>query len=72
MSRDEVIAGLRANIDKVVRVTFEGDDVRDMTIVNLDDEGFVNKIDGELFWSTFDDVENVEPLSTPTDRVPGP
>jgi hypothetical protein len=64
MSRDEVILGLRENIEKVVRVTFEaGEDVQDLTIINLDGEGFVSKRVGELFWVTFDDVENVEPMA---------
>ena len=66
MSRDEVIACLKENIDKVVRVTFEGGEaIQNLTVVNLDGEGFVNKWNGELFWSTFDDVENVEPIEGP-------
>lgn len=64
MSRDEVIARLRENIEKVVRVTFEGgEDVQYLTIINLDEKGFVNKRDGELFWATFDDVEKIEPIA---------
>ena len=63
MSRDEVIACLKENIDKVVRVTFEGgEDIQYLTIINLDQKGFVNKRNGEFFWATFDDVENIEPI----------
>ena len=64
MSRDEIVSQLRANIDRLVRVTFEGgEDIQDVIIKNLDQEGFVNERDGQLFWATFEDVENLEPLS---------
>lgn len=36
--------------------------VRRMKIVSVDDEGFVNQVNGEIFWTRFDDVEDVEPL----------
>gem|GEM_PF-4249349 len=36
--------------------------IQDLAVINLDDEGFVNRIRSEEFWSTFDDVENVELL----------
>ncbi len=35
---------------------------QDMTIINVDDEGFVTQIGAEVFWSTFDDVENIDTL----------
>ena len=35
-----------------------------MFIVNVDEEGYVNKIneDEELFWTTFDDIQAVWPV----------
>ncbi len=63
MSREEIITRLRENIDKVVLVTWTGScGVQRMTIHSVDDEGFVNQVEGELFWATFDDVDKVEPL----------
>jgi hypothetical protein len=36
-----------------------------MTVINLDDEGFVNKVDDQYFWAAFGDVEAIELADDP-------
>ncbi len=62
MSRNEVINTLRANVGKIARVTFIDEEPQLMTIINLDQKGFVNKVGDEFFWATFEDVANVQPF----------
>lgn len=60
MSREEIIQMLRANVDRAVRVTFVDGETRVVTVTNLDDEGFVHQVGDEFFWSTFEDVSQVQ------------
>jgi hypothetical protein len=64
VSRSEIKTRLRENIEKRARLTFASNDVQDLTVINVDEEGFVTELEGEYFWSTFDDVTKVEPLSS--------
>ena len=48
MSREEIIQALRANVDRAVRVTFVDGTTELVTVVNLDDEGFVNQVGDEF------------------------
>ena len=67
MIRDQVIQTLRANVDKLVRVRFVGEEPQLMTIINLDQKGFVNKIGDQFFWATFEDVCDAQPEGQPGD-----
>lgn len=68
MSRDEILRILEMNIDNEVWVTFQEEKPQLLRIVNVDSEGFVNQTGDELFWSTFEDVIEVQ---TPgTDDLP--
>jgi len=60
MSRDEILRILEMNIDNEVWVTFQEEKPQLLRIVNLDSEGFVNQTGDELFWSTFEDVIEVQ------------
>ena len=53
---------LRYSTDRRIEDETNRTGVQEMTIRNLDDEGFVNQVDGELFWSNFEDVESVKSL----------
>jgi hypothetical protein len=71
MSRDEIIRALEANVDRAVRITFVDGEALSVTVINLDDEGFVHSVGGEFFWATFEDVSEVEsegesPLPAPS------
>jgi len=58
-------------LGKVVRITSSKGVVQYLTVVNLDDEGFVhtlndgilnddNRLNDEYFWTTFDDITDVQ------------
>ena len=60
MDRDEIIQCLKANVEQTVEITYTDDVSKCLTIVmNVDDEGFVHNLDGELYLTTFDDVAAV-------------
>ena len=44
-----------------MNVTFIDGGTQLLVIVNVDDEGFVNRVGEELFWATFEDVSQVQP-----------
>jgi len=60
MSREEIIQALRANVDRAVRVTFVDGITELVTVVNLDNEGFVNQVGDEFFWTVFENVSEVQ------------
>jgi hypothetical protein len=72
MTTDEVIATLKANIGRTVRVTYTGGETDLVFIHSVDDEGFVNdpispdeKIyppDKQGWWARFEDIAEVHPV----------
>ncbi len=64
MNRDEISQILKANIDKVVRVTFTNGILRLVTVINLDDEGFINKLEDNFFWAAFEDISEIEKIES--------
>lgn len=63
MSREEVIQTLRANVDRAVRVIFVDGETQVVIVANLDDEGFVDQVGDEFFWTAFESVSEVQPES---------
>ena len=63
MNAVEVKRCLLANVDAVVHVTWADNDVGDVKIISVDDEGFVYDLvppDPKTpYWTTFDQVTNV-------------
>ncbi|MBV9679299.1 MAG: hypothetical protein JO185_23380 [Acidobacteriaceae bacterium] len=63
MSREEVIQTLRANVDRAVRVIFVDGETQVVIVANLDDEGFVDQVGDEFFWTAFESVSEAQPES---------
>ena len=65
MTRSEIVQSLAANIGKQVRVAFSDGELFAVSIVNIDDEGFVHKMvdadDAQFYWTRFEDVITVQP-----------
>jgi len=65
MTQEEIIATLKANIGKRVRITFDDDEVQSVDITNIDSEGFVlsgpNGENPAGYWARFESVKLIEP-----------
>jgi hypothetical protein len=59
VTRIEIISALRANVDGTVRLKFADGEEHCVTVVSVDDEGFVGKLVDDLFWTAFEDVADV-------------
>ena len=71
MDRERVRQLLNANVDRSVEVTWSDGSNQVVTVITVDDEGFVYdlvpKDPKTAFWTNFDGVSNVA-ASSPTDR----
>ena len=59
MDRDKIIETLKANVDRQISVTFINGAVVSLVVTSVNNEGFVNKIEGGFYWSTFEDVADI-------------
>ena len=68
MTREEVIAALKANLNKAVHVEFtDGNGVR-IRPLTVDKEGFIHDLaspDDMVFWVPFEEVVSVTPEEAP-------
>lgn len=67
MNREEVINRLTANVDKVVRVSFNDGKAETIKVHLVDDEGIVyflvlsDQVDDKAYWTVFGDIKSVSP-----------
>ena len=64
MDRDKIIETLKANVDRQISVTFVDGSVDSLVVTSVNNEGFVNKIEGGFYWSTFEDVADISDANT--------
>jgi len=69
MTADEVIAALKAYVDKKVVLTFSYGETQAVYLINVDDEGVVYDLVIEdrrdaknAWWTTFGDIVDVQPI----------
>jgi hypothetical protein len=70
MTRDEVIAALKANLNRPVRVEFTDGISSHIRPLTVDQEGFIHDLDTKddmVFWVPFEEVASV----TGEDPAPG-
>ena len=63
MAPEEIEQRLRANIDKVVTVTFSDGEILPVLVINVDGEGFVYDLvpkEKTEYWTSFDGVTEVQ------------
>jgi len=63
MTRKEIADFLRAHTHKAVLVTFDDGVTQSVTILSVDDEGFVHSGppgDAEMYWTRFEGVESLQ------------
>ncbi len=66
MTRDDVIATLKANLNKTVTLRFTDGFVTAATPLTVDKEGFIHDLaskDDHVFWVSFEEVESVTPAA---------
>ena len=62
MTRDEVIAALKANLNKTVTLEFMDGFITQATPLTVDKEGFIHDLatkDDHVFWVAFEEVKEV-------------
>ena len=68
MTREEVIAALKANLNKAVRVEFTDGNSERIRPLTVDPEGFIHDLatkDDFVFWVPFEEVVSVTAEETP-------
>ncbi len=66
MTREEIVATLKANLNKQVTLKFTDGFVTPATPLTVDAEGFIHDLaskDDHVFWVPFEEVESVTPLT---------
>ena len=69
MTREEVIAALRANLNKPIQVEFSDGTLVRIRPLTVDKEGFIHDLatqDDMVFWVPFEEVVSVTPASEDT------
>jgi hypothetical protein len=68
VTREEVIAALKANLNKPVRVEFADGNTERIRPLTVDPEGFIHDLatqDDFVFWVPFEEVVSVRAEETP-------
>ena len=68
MTREEVIAALKANLNKAVQVEFTDGHSGRIRPLTVDPEGFIHDLatqDDFVFWVPFEEVVSITPDETP-------